>query len=121
MILICLAFAIDGDTIRCCAGPHIRVAGIEATELHGGCHLATCPATSGPDARAIMARLVNGKMLACEPLARSYRRVVASCTLPDGRDLRCAVEAAGGAVEWPSYVRRYRLPGCNRRGGSFLQ
>lgn len=109
---LCLALAIDGDTIACRNGPHARVAGVEANELHGGCHLNACPAMPGPDARRVMSRLVDGKTLHCEAVGRSFKRLVAVCTLPDGRDLRCALVASGAAVDWPGYVRRYRLVRC---------
>lgn len=111
---LCLALAIDGDTLSCRNGPHVRIAGIEANELHGGCHLASCPAMPGPEARDTMAAMVDGKTLRCLPLGRSYRRIVASCRLPDGRELRCALLAPGAAVRWQAYERRYGLGACER-------
>lgn len=59
-----------------------------------------------------MSGLTLGKRLTCEPTGRSYSRVVARCTLPDGRSLSCAVIAAGAAVRWDRYWRRYRMGEC---------
>lgn len=113
MMLLCLAaLAIDGDTLRCADGTRLRVAGIEATELHGGCHLPACPAMSGNDARDWMRRQVDGRDLRYEPVGKSYRRVVAIVTLPDGRDLSCLAIGAGAAVRWERYDVGGRLRGC---------
>ncbi|MBO9380070.1 thermonuclease family protein [Sphingomonas histidinilytica] len=113
MILLCLAaIAIDGDTIRCQDGTRIRLHGIEAAELHGGCHLPACPAMSGPEARDWMRRQVDGQDLRYEPVGKSYRRVVAVVALPDGRDLSCLAIQAGVAVRWDKFDRGGRLRGC---------
>ena len=59
-----------------------------------------------------VARLVLGKRLICLPMGKSYQRLVARCTLPDGRSLSCATLAAGAAVRWDWYWRRYRMGEC---------
>jgi endonuclease YncB( thermonuclease family) len=49
-------------------------------------------------AQPIAERLTLGKRLICQPVDRSYQRIVARCTLPGGRSESCAVIAAGAAV-----------------------
>ena len=113
MILLCLVAAVtDGDTLRCQTGERVRIAGIEANELRGGCHIARCPAMPGPEARRVVERLTLRRTLSCEPVGRSYSRIVARCSFADGRDLRCAIVRAGAAVDWPAFVQRYGLGGC---------
>lgn len=111
--MICIPIAIhDGDTLTCDGGQRIRIAGIEARELSGACHIARCAPGTGQQAREVLWRLTYRQTLICEPLARSYGRVVATCRFADGRDLRCAMIRAGGAVDWPEYSRRYGLGAC---------
>lgn len=104
-LLICLAaLAIDGDTLACADGTRLRVAGIEANELHRpGCHLPVCPAMSGVEARERMQAIVSGKTLTYQPVGKSWNRVSAIVTLPDGRDLACEAIRAGVAVRWDRY------------------
>lgn len=41
-----VVYVTDGDTLRCTDGTRIRIAGIEAREKSGRCHIARCaPAT----------------------------------------------------------------------------
>lgn len=46
-------------------------------------------------ATAYLRRLAHGRRLVCTVRGRSGSRVVASCYLPDGTDLSCALIAAG--------------------------
>lgn len=109
---LCLVAAIiDGDTLICANRTRVRLAGIEANELHGGCHLPRCAPLGGQQARAVATRLLLRQTLACESLGRSFARIVASCSF-NGRDVGCALVSLGAAVEWPSYRRRYRLRTC---------
>jgi endonuclease YncB( thermonuclease family) len=62
--------------------------------------------------RQIVEQLLLRRTLARAPVDRSYKRVVARCTLPDGRSLSCAAIAAGAAVRWDLYWRRYRMGDC---------
>lgn len=62
--------------------------------------------------RRIIERLVLHVTMRCEPTGRSYRRVVARCTLPDGRSLSCAAITSGAAVRWDRYWLRYRMGDC---------
>jgi endonuclease YncB( thermonuclease family) len=59
-----------------------------------------------------VSRLTLGKRIVCQPQGMSYSRIVARCTLPDGRSLSCAVIAAGAAVRWDRYWRQYRMGEC---------
>lgn len=109
--LICLIVAAtDADTLRAiCNGQpqRIRLAGIEANERKGGCHLPVCPPIPHSRAKPIAERLALGKTLTFTVHGRSGKRIVA-----DNRELRCQLVASGAAVEWPMFVRRYRLRSC---------
>jgi endonuclease YncB( thermonuclease family) len=104
----------DADTYRCQSGVRIRLAGAEANERKGGCHLPVCPPLPHARAKPIAERLVLHKTLTCQPVGRSFKRVVASCRLPDGQDTRCQLTSSGATVDWPAYVTRYGLKRCGR-------
>lgn len=55
--------------------------------------------------------MLKGRKLRCEPVGRSWGRVVARCTL-NKHDVGCTLIAAGAAVEWPEYRVRYGLAKC---------
>lgn len=101
--LVGRAHAIDGDTVAV-AGVHVRLQGVAAPEIaHPELGIEEEP--GGPEAAAFMARLVNGRTLACEPTGeRSRGRPVGVCRL-DGRDVGAAVIAAGLARECPRFSR----------------
>ena len=110
--LICLVVAVhDGDSLRCQDGTRIRIAGIEANELGGGCHLDRCAPLSGPRARGVVSAMLLRRQLACTAVGQSYKRVVASCRL-NGQDVGCAIVRTGAAVEWPRFRREYGLGAC---------
>ena len=103
-LLLCLAALVtDGDTLRCQDGTRLRVAGIEANELRGGCHVAACPEMPGLEARERMRAIVGRQNLTYQPVGRTWGRVSAIVTLPDGRDLACEAIRAGVAVRWDRY------------------
>jgi len=111
----------DGDgPLWCRSGERIRVAGIQAPDFESAapCRRRPRPATYVCDtaaakrSRAIVERLALRKRIDCQPVDRSYSRVVARCTLPDGRSLSCATIAAGAAARWSTYWRRYRMGEC---------
>ncbi|MFV3517326.1 hypothetical protein ACNJD8_22205, partial [Mycobacterium tuberculosis] len=60
----------------------------------------------------IMSALTLGKRISCQPVGTSYKRIVARCTLPDGRSLSCAAIAASTAVRWDRYWRQYGMGEC---------
>ena len=106
-----------GAALRCADGTRIRIAAINAREKDGSCAAnAPCPAIRHEQAQPIVARMTLGKTLQCRQVGASYRRVVADCTLPDGRRLSCAISATGAAAWWPDYARRYRMAGCHQGG-----
>jgi endonuclease YncB( thermonuclease family) len=72
----------------------------------------TCDDRAAAHAQSIVSRLTLGKRLTCQPRGKSYSRIVARCTLPDGRSLSCAVIAAGAAVRWDRYWRQYGMGEC---------
>ncbi|WP_267389259.1 hypothetical protein [Sphingomonas sp. GC_Shp_3] len=112
----------DGDgPLWCRSGQKIRAAGIQAPDFSSAepCRRPhrrranyTCDDRAAARSQQIVSRLVLGKWLTCLPMGRSYQRVVARCTLPDGRSLSCATIAAGAAVRWDRYWRQYGMGEC---------
>lgn len=111
-------YVTDGDTIRCADGTRIRVAGVQAPDKASSspCRQQrdgyVCDTARAAVSKRIAQRLTLGRRLSCQPVDRSYQRVVARCTLPDGRSLSCALVAAGAADVWPSYWQRYGMGEC---------
>lgn len=112
----------DGDgPLWCANGIKVRIAGVQAPDYEDAepCRRRdasranyTCDNAAADRSRQIVERLVLRQSLNCQPMGRSYARVVARCTLPDGRSLSCAVIAAGAAVRWDRYWRQYRMAAC---------
>jgi endonuclease YncB( thermonuclease family) len=112
----------DGDgPLWCRNGIKVRVAGIQAPDFESAepCHRHnasranyTCDNAAAERSQRIVERLVLHRSLTCQPMGKSYKRVVARCTLPDGRSLSCATIAAGAAVRWDRYWRQYRMGEC---------
>jgi endonuclease YncB( thermonuclease family) len=106
---------IDADTWHCAEGPTIRAAAISALERNGRCNSSPyCATMRHAQAKPIVERLILRRRLTCVPHARSYARIVATCTFQNGTDVGCSIVATGAAVEWPKYRVRYRLRGCAR-------
>nr|WP_228244151.1 hypothetical protein [Porphyrobacter sp. GA68] len=114
---VCTPIAVwDGDgPIWCAEGPKIRVANIAAREMDETCRPRhPCPAASGAAARDAMVALLGGPRgtlstghvrvrapaMQCQATGGSYERVVATCRLPNGRDLGAAMLATGTVVPW---------------------
>ncbi|QNE31175.1 hypothetical protein F1C10_03960 [Sphingomonas sp. NBWT7] len=109
----------DGDgPLWCANGRKVRVAGVQAPDYENAepCRRRkaayVCDDAEARASQRIAARLTLNKRLTCQPVDRSYTRVVARCTLPDGRSLTCALLAAGAATRWDSYWRRYKMGEC---------
>jgi endonuclease YncB( thermonuclease family) len=121
-----VATAIDGDTIRVGAhmAIHVRIQGIAAPETYQ---------PGGPEARARMHALVDGKVVICTipSAAETHDRLVGACTVA-GADIGGIMTEAGLARDcWAYSHGRYQatqapaakqlfLPGyCHeeRRGG----
>jgi len=117
----CTTIAVwDGDgPVWCAEGPKLRLSGIAAREHDETCRDGQpCPAASGRAARDALVLLLGGPKglrpeghvkvagvtLACtsEGSARGDR-TAAWCTLPDGRELSCAMIATGTALRWARY------------------
>jgi len=118
-VLLCLVAAVtDGDTLRCTDGTRLRIAGIQAPDRTAStpCRQRraayTCDDRGYARSRTIVSRLVLRRRLVCRPVGTSYRRVVATCRLPGGGDLSCAVVGAGAAVWWEAYRRGYGMGEC---------
>lgn len=90
------AWVIDGDTIDI-AGTRVRLAGIDAPELDH---------PYGRNAKWTLVNLCKGREIkAVFDGDLSHDRIVATCYLPDGRDLSAEMVAAGMAVDWPKFSR----------------
>ncbi len=98
----------DGDAIRCAGmGRSMRLQGIDAPEMPGACRPGRACTPGDPyAARDYLASLTRGRAVVCEQVDTDhYGRRIVRCTA-DGRDLACAMIAAGQAVA------RYGDPGC---------
>lgn len=112
----------DGDgPLWCANGIKVRIAGVQAPDYVDAepCRRHDvsranyrCDDAAAYRSQQIVGRLVLRQTLTCEPVGMSYARVVARCTLADGRSLSCAVIAAGAAVRWDRYWRQYRMGEC---------
>lgn len=112
----------DGDgPLWCANGVKIRVAGIQAPDFEDADPCKTgraefvCSNAQAERSRLIVERLTLHLTLTCEPLGKSYARIVARCRFSDGSDLACTIIAAGAAVRWEKYWHRDHLPECPRK------
>lgn len=86
-----VAYVGDGDSLCVALGPshaqwaEVRLADFYAPELHD---------TGGPEAKATLSRLVEGKKVECIAEHRSYDRVVAVCRLR-GRSVGDLMRSSG--------------------------
>jgi len=87
-------YVIDGDTIQI-GKVRLRLAGIDAPELDH---------PWGKKAKWELVELCKGQTITArlEP-SISYDRVVATCFLPDGRDLSAEMVRRGMALDWPKF------------------
>lgn len=93
-------WVVDGDTIDI-GGTRIRLAGIDAPEMDH---------PYGKEAKFALIRLCQGEQVrAVFSGDLSHDRTVATCYLPDGRDLSAEMVKAGLAIDWPKFSKgRYR-------------
>jgi endonuclease YncB( thermonuclease family) len=101
----------DGDTFACADRRNVRLAGVGANELDGSCRN-DCASFSALRARRWLTNASLRQRLTCGPVDRSYARVVATCRLPNGRDLSCELISVGAVVRWDRYWRKYALEPC---------
>lgn len=87
-------YVVDGDTIRI-GRVSLRLAGIDAPELDH---------PWGQKAKWELAKLCKGQTITAkiEPFM-TYDRLVATCYLPDGRDLSAEMVRLGFALDWPKF------------------
>jgi endonuclease YncB( thermonuclease family) len=97
--------------LTCADHRKVKLAGVDANELDGSCHN-ECAAFSAVRARRWLATVALRQRLTCRPVDRSYARIVATCRLPNGRDLSCELVGVGAAVRWDRYWRKYALEPC---------
>jgi micrococcal nuclease len=108
---VCLVASItDGDTLRCSNGTRVRLAGIDAPEIHGCPHYRQCTPGDGFASKRALTLLVAGKSLSCQSLGRSYNRVLATCRI-GSFEPACYMVTHGYAVK--RYSESWRI--C--RGG----
>ncbi|PKP92251.1 MAG: nuclease [Alphaproteobacteria bacterium HGW-Alphaproteobacteria-16] len=112
LFFICaLALSVDGDTLRCRDQGRVRLARIDAPELHGCPRPRRCAPGDGRASKANLARLIEGKRVTCRAVPADprrpnggvrdrYGRIVARCSA-GGRDLGAAQLGGGFAVRWP--------------------
>ncbi len=87
---------VDGDTIRI-GTVSIRLAGIDAPELEH---------PWGQKAKWALVHMVKGQVIIAEiEPEMSYDRVVATCYLPDGRDLSAEMVKIGLALDWAKFSK----------------
>lgn len=104
------AWVIDGDTIDI-GGTRIRLAGIDAPEMDH---------PYGKNAKWTLVNLCKGQdVRAVFDGDLSHDRTVATCYLPDGRDLSAEMVKAGMAIDWRKFSRgKYaalEVPGIRRK------
>lgn len=88
------AWVIDGDTIDI-GGTRIRLAGIDAPEMDH---------PYGRNAKWALVNLCKGQEIrAVFDGDLSHDRTVATCYLPDGRDLSAEMVKAGMAIDWRKF------------------
>lgn len=89
-------YVIDGDTIVI-KHTHIRLAGIDAPELDQ---------PFGQASKWALVRMVKGQEITAEVQCdMSYDRVVATCRLPDGRDIAGELVRQGLALDWATFSK----------------
>ena len=100
---------IDGDTIDI-AATRIRLAGIDAPESDQPCTDAgNRPWACGRVATQELVAHVAGRPLTCHPSGLDrYRRVLATCALPDGSDINAWMVQQGWALAYTQYSDAYR-------------
>jgi micrococcal nuclease len=90
------AWVIDGDTLDI-RGMRIRLAGVDAPEMDQ---------PYGQTAKWALVKLCKGQEIrAVFDGDLSHDRTVATCYLPDGRDLSAEMVKAGLAIDWPKFSR----------------
>ena len=115
------AIAIDGDSLRL-NDRELRLAGIDAPELHQMCERGGQVYACGREARTALGRKLRQGRLSCRVTGLDrYSRDLAVCTV-DGRDINGELVREGAAVAYGSYQAEEAQAKSARRGvwaGSF--
>lgn len=100
--LCAVAWIIDGDTFICRGGRHVRLAGIDAPEIHACPPRRQCTPGNARASLSHLVRLAKGRTARCDAVGRSYGRTLAFCAI-GGADLACAQLTGGYAVRRYSF------------------
>lgn len=92
-------YVTDGDTFRLESGERIRIANIDAPEIHARQAKCRLEIERGEAASKRTRALLDGKAVTFERVGRSYNRTVARVRV-DGRDLGATLIAMGAARPW---------------------
>ena len=95
-----VAYVTDGDTFRLTTGERIRIAGIDAPEIHQGQAHCSLEIERGLEAARQLRAMIDGQAVTIARVGRSYNRTVARVTF-DGRDLAGELVRRGIARPWP--------------------
>ena len=101
------ARVVDGDTLVV-DGKRIRLAGIDAVELHQACTFAGKDWPCGKRAALVLENYIGGTKVTCRPTGdKSYDRVVAKCFKGVSDDLGKFMVQQGWAVAEPEFTKDY--------------
>jgi endonuclease YncB( thermonuclease family) len=108
---LCLVVAVhDGDTLRCQNGTRVRLAGIDAPEIGACPRYRWCAKGDAQASRRALEGMTLRRSIRCEPVATSYGRTVAWCSI-GGVDISCAQYRGGFAIRRWDYDRHL----CKKR------
>ena len=94
---------VDGDTLRF-DKDRVRLFGIDAPEGKQSCQRDGVAWLCGQEAAKYLRQLVAGEYMSCTERDRDrYGRIVAVCTLADGRDVGGLMVEAGYALAYRQY------------------
>jgi endonuclease YncB( thermonuclease family) len=117
------AWAVDGDSLRV-DGQEIRLAGLDAPELHQTCRRDGRSYPCGEVARAELRRMILNAVVTCDILGRDrYRRRLGRCSV-HGEDIGASLVSRGLAVAYGRYAKeeeRARRAGAGLWAGTFDQ
>lgn len=100
--LCAIAWIIDGDTFICSDGRHVRLAGIDAPEIHACPRWRQCTAGDPRASLRNLIRIAKGRTARCSKVGTSYDRTLAFCRLGTV-DLACAQLRGGYAIRRYSF------------------